>query len=106
MLELADATLDEMPFLIGDVVAGAWGDPIPLRRDGGDRPQLLLDVGDRRVSVVAPVGEHRPALDAGEQRERLRIVPRRAAGQEELQRVAQRIDQHMDLRAEAAARPP
>jgi hypothetical protein len=39
-----------------------------------------------------------------QERDRLRIVPRRATRQAKLQRVAERLDQHLHLCAEPAAR--
>ena len=104
LLELVDATFDQVALFVRRVVAVAWVDAALLGRNGGGRMQLFLDVGDGGVGIVASIGQHFLGLLPGQQRDGLRVVARRAAGEDKLQRVAQRIHQHVDLRAEAAAR--
>src|SRR4051794_30908555 len=106
VLEPADEALDQVALLVRGEVAGARRDPALLGRDGGHGLHLLLDVGDRLVRVVAAVGQHLVRLDPGQQRDGLRVVPRRATGQEELQRVAESVCEDVDLGAEATPRAP
>jgi len=71
-----------------------------------DGVPLALDVGDGGVGIVPPSGQDFLRFYPRQERDRLRLVARRAAGEEELQWVAQRIDQHLQLGAEAPARAP
>jgi len=95
MLELADETLDQVPLLIGGIVAWASHCAGLTRGDGGPCLQLLLDRGERGVRIVPPIGEHFLRPQAVEERDRLRVVARRATRQDETQRIPQRVDQDM-----------
>ena len=52
------------------------------------------------------VGDQRSGLHRGQEVVRSRQVVRFTAGQEEAERIAERIDQRMDLGAQSAARAP
>jgi hypothetical protein len=74
------------------------------RRDhrglAGGRQRLT----DARVGVERLVGDQRIGLHRGQQVVRPLRVVCLAAGQEEVERVAQRVDQGVDLGAQSAAR--
>ena len=103
---LADAALDELALLVRGVGAVARCHPASPGWDRRDGVQLALDVRDRRVRIVAPVGQHLARMAARPQRERLRVVARRAAREDEPRRVAEGVDQDVELAAEPAPRPP
>ena len=68
--------------------------------------ELLLDVPDRRVSIVAPVSDDFPRPLPRLQRDRLRVVAGGTARHDELERVAERIHEDVELGAEAAPGAP
>ena len=74
--------------------------PVLLRRDHRLGP-LPLRRGDDRIAVVSLVGDERIRLVPPHQRLGLRDVRRLARRQEELDRVAQGVDEDVDLRAES-----
>ena len=102
LLEFVEEPLDEIALSIEGEVAGSldratgggWN-------DGGDSAsgQKL----DQAIGVVGLVGKQRPQLDVLDQRlglAEVRGLPRR---QQKLHRVAERIDQGMDLGGQSAA---
>lgn len=106
VFEFADETLDKVALHVGRVVAATRIGTALSGWDGRSGMQLLLDIGNRRISIIPAISKDFLRLLPGEQRERLRVVARRATRQDKFQRIAQRIDEDMDLRAEATARAP
>ena len=103
MLDDIEEALDEIALAIEREVAFAFDRAIGFRRDDrhdGAHAEAL----DEAVAVVALVGEERFGLDLGGQRFRLRDVVRLAAGETDRQRIAERVDDGVDFRGEAAAR--
>ncbi len=104
--ELSDElkeTLDEVAFGVKGVVAIARDLAIRFWRDDRlDRPDF--EALDKAVGVVAFVAEEGFGLHFGREGLGLGDVVDLAAGEAERQRIAQGVDDHMDLGGQAAAR--
>ena len=103
VLEFADEARDEVPLRVGRIVTVAWCHPAFLGGDRGRGMQLLLDISNRRVSIIPAIGQDFLRPLPGQQREGLRVVARRPTRQDEFQGITQRIDQDVNLGAEATA---
>jgi hypothetical protein len=105
VLELVEEALDEVALTVESKVGLARVFAVGLR--GNDwRDAAVLERLDERVGVVAFVGEKGFRLDLLQQRLRLRDVGRLPRRERQCDRVAQRIDEGMYLRRQAAARAP
>ena len=78
---------------------------VAARRNHGFRA-ALGDVLAQVVCIEGFVGEHRIAIDILQQRGRLRDVMCLSLGQDQSGKIAQALDQRMDLGAQSAARAP
>src|SRR4051794_14415756 len=103
LLDQVDEPLDLLAFLVQMLVIIARHFPVLLRRDhrlGPLPPRRLHD----RVTVEGLVGDERTRLVPLHQRLGLRDVRLLAPRQDELDRVAQGVDENVDLGAESAPR--
>lgn len=104
LLELGEEVLDQMACRIKLSVIPARRCPVGSWRDhrglAGGRQRLT----HARVGIECLVGDQRVGLYCGQQVVGPLQVVCLAAGQEEADRVAQRIDQGVDLGAQSAAR--
>ena len=80
--------------------------PIGPRRDHGGFAGGGQRLEDARVGVERLVGDQRIGLHRGQEVVCSHQVVRFTAGQEKAERIAERIDQCMDLGAQSAARAP
>ena len=90
-----------MAFLVDVPVNLAWRGT--LARWDDRFGALADDEGEDRLGVIALVGDDVVALLAGQQADGLRHIVRLAAGQAQVDRIAERVDDDMDLAGEAAA---
>ena len=105
MLDLAEEPLDEVALLVDMLVVGdglrsrcyRWNDSLGL---GG------IDGRAGTVAVVAFVGEELVEVEPLDQGLRLLAVVDVPARQDEAQRIAESVDDDVDLRARATARTP
>lgn len=105
MLDLVEEALNEVAFAVQGEVAGARLFPVGLRRD--DRGDLaLFEAVDELIGVVALVAKHRVGVEAFEQQLGLRDIGGLPRRERQRDGVAERIDDRMDLRRQAAARAP
>ncbi len=105
MFESIEETLDEVAFGVEGEVAGAGGLAVGLGRD--HRLDAAHGQGvDETVGVIPFVGDEGLRLEFGEQRLGLGDVVRLTAGQADRQRIAERVDDGVDLGRQSAARPP
>ena len=103
VLESIEEALDEIAFAVERVVALALDFPVRLGRDDGpDRPDI--ERGDEAVAVVSLVTDQSLRLDLRGQMFGAGDVMRLPAGEANRERIAQRIDDGMDLRGQSAAR--
>ena len=80
--------------------------PVGSRRDHRGLARSRQRLKHARVGVERLVGDQRVGLNGGQQVISPLKVVCLAAGQEEADRVAQRVDQSVDLGAQSAARVP
>ena len=97
-----DHALDQIALAVEGEVAGALLFAIGFRRDDG-RDLAVFQGGDEPVGVVALVGEQRFGLEPFEQRLGLCDVGGLPRRQRQCDGIAERIDDGMDLRRQAAA---
>ena len=103
MLELVEEALDEVALAIEGEVGRSGLLAVGLRRD--DRRDVTpLERFDERVGVISLVGDQSLGPEAFEQRLGLRDVGGLPRRQRQRDRVAERIDDSMDLGRQAAAR--
>ena len=105
LFEEVEETLDEIAFGVEREVASARRLAVGLAGD------YRLDAAhgqgfDEAVGVVTLVGDDGLRLDFGEQRFGLGDVVSLTAGQADRQRIAERVDDGVDLGRQPAARPP
>ena len=105
MLDLVEEPLDQVAILVDILVVG---DGLRARAVGGHDclASSGRNHGTQAVGVVARVGDELVEIEAGDQCFGLVDVVDLAGRQDEAQRVAERIDRGVDLRAQAAARAP
>ena len=106
LLDLGEEVLDQMARRIKLSVIVARRGPVGSRRDHRGLTGGCQRLKYPRVGVERLVGDQRIGLHRGQQVVGPLQVVRLAAGQEEVDRVAQRVDQGVDLGAQAAARAP
>ncbi len=106
LLEFCEEVLNQMPCLVEVAVEVSGDDAVGLRR----YDRLLASSGqgfkDPHIGVEGFVGDQCVSLHGRDQLIRADQVVRLSAGQEEADRVAERIDQRMDFRAQSAAGSP
>ena len=104
LFELAEKPLDEIAFAIEGKIGIARRDPIGLGwNDRHDASALeLLDQG---IGIIGLVGQEGLGLDLVEQRRGLADIGRLSRRERQGDRIAERIDDGMDLRGQPAARP-
>ena len=95
--QIALAIEHEVTFAFDFAIGFWWND---------DLNTAGLKIGDVAVRVIALVAEHRARIDPGSQRFGLLDVVDLPAREAELQRVAQSIDNRMNLRRQPTARTP
>ena len=103
MFEAIEESLDEVARLVAVPVDLAWRVPVATRRDDGLSAGGLDDL-NQGIAVVALVGDHRLGGDGLEQGSALGDVSDLAAGQDQPDGIAQRIDAGMDLGGQSAPR--
>src|SRR5512135_3717052 len=103
LLDQADAPLDLLAILVQMLVIIARHLPVLLRRDHRLGPLALRRTHDR-IAVVRLVGDERPRLVPFPPRLGLGNVGFLAPRTNELDRVAQGVDEDVDLGAESAPR--
>jgi hypothetical protein len=102
---VADGSLDPVAFLVDFGVEGAisvHAGSLRDDRDGADR----LDMVEDGVSVIGLVGDDVPWPQAGNERERMGGVTGLAAGEDEADRPAQRVDRDVPLARQSASGAP
>ncbi len=105
MFDAAEVAFNEITVLILMPVIGCWRGTVGARRN--DRFGATLgDVLAQLVSIKGFIGDHRIGIDALEQRGSLRDVMCLALGQDESGKVAQALDQRVNLGAQSAPRAP
>ena len=101
----AEVAFNEIAVLILMPVIGCWRGAVGARRN--DRFRATLgDVLAQLVSVKGFIGEHRIGIDVLQQRSSLRNVMCLPLGQDESGKVAQALDQRLDLGVQSAPRAP
>ena len=103
MLEFAEEPLDEIALAIQGEVGLARGSPVGLGRDDGN-DVACFERRDQGIAVVAFVGEEGFGRDLVEQRFGLGDVGGLTRRQRQRNRVAERIDNSVDLGRQPAAR--
>ena len=104
LFEFGEEVFDEMAGLVEIPVVAAWRRPIGLGRDDGCLAGGGERVEDAFVGVVGPVGNQGLGLHVRQPVVGTDQIMSLPAAQDEADRVAQRIDQGMDLGAQAPAR--
>lgn len=105
LFESIEETLDEVAFGVEGEVACAGGPAVGLGRD--HRLDAAHRQGfDETVGVVTFVGDEGLRLDFGQERLGLGDVVGLTAGQADRQRIAERVNDGVDLGRQSAARPP
>jgi hypothetical protein len=104
LLDLGEEVFDQMARRIKRSVILARRAPVGSRRDHRGLAGGCQRLNDARVGIERLVGDQRIGLDRGQQVVGPDQVVCLAAGQEEADRVAQRVDQGVDLGAQSAAR--
>lgn len=97
--------LDEVAFGVEREVARSLNLAVGLGRNDRD-DVAYLEAGDEAVGVVSLVGDHGVRLDLGGKRFSLGDVVNLAAGEADCERIAQGIDDGMDLGGQPAPRAP
>ena len=105
VLQLIEETLDEVAFGVEAEVAWAGEFAVGLGRDHGLDAAHGQSV-DEAVGVITFVGDEGLGLDFGEERFGLGDVVDVSAGQADRQRIAEGIDNGVDLGRQSAARSP
>ena len=105
LLDQVDEPLHLVPFLIEMLIIGPRLLPVLLGRDQRLGP-APLDPSHQVIAVIPLVGDGRPRIEALEQGRALTDIRRLAGRQDEPHRVAQGVDDDVDLGAESAARSP
>ena len=106
LLDLGEEVLNQMARCIELSVIVARRGPVGSWRDHCGLARGRQRLKDARVGVERLVGDQRVGFHGGQQVVRPDQVMCLAAGQEEANRVAQRVDQGVDLGAQSAARVP
>ncbi len=103
-LSSVDEAFDDVAFSVADSVTVPW---LPTIAAGRDDHLDLVDCEQlsQRVRSVAFIGNNGIKMERGEQRFSLGEVMAFSASQDELQGKAKRIDEEMDLAAEATPAP-
>lgn len=102
MLEFVEEPLDEVALAVEGEVALARGDAIGLgRNDRGDAPRLQGQ--DQGVGVIGLVGQEGSRTDSGQQRLGLAKIGGLAGGQRDADRIAQGVDDDVDLGGQSAS---
>jgi hypothetical protein len=102
VLELVEEPFDEVAFSVEGEVALARGDAIDLWRDDrGDAPRLQGQ--DQSVGVIGLVGQEGSRTDPGQQRLGLAKIGGLAGGQRDADRIAQSVDDDVDLGGQSAS---
>src|SRR5436305_424566 len=103
MLDLVEEALDQIAVLVDVVVVGDGLRP-RSGRGNDSRGTRLCDAGAKPIGVVALVGQEMFERDAADQVLGLEDVVHLAAGQDETNGIAKRVDARTDLGAQAATR--
>ena len=102
VLELVEEALDEVALAVEREVAMARGDAIGLGRDDrGDAPRLQGQ--DQGVGVIGLVGQEGPRADPGQQQLGLAKIAGLTGRQRDADRIAQGIDDDVDLGGQSAS---
>src|SRR5262249_24937966 len=105
VLELVEEALNKIALAVECEIACSRGLAVVL--GWNDRRDLALGEGiDERVSVVSLVTDQGIWVDVFDQRFRARQIMSLAGGEHELDRIAQGVDERMNLGGQSAARPP
>jgi hypothetical protein len=106
LLELGEEVLDQVARLIEVPIEGSRRAAVASRRDDHGLAGRREGLDDPLVSVERLVGDQRVGLHVRQEVISADQIMRLAAAQMEAERVAQCIDQGMDLGAQATTRPP
>jgi hypothetical protein len=102
VFELVKEALDEVAFAVEGEVALSRGDAIGLGRD--DRSDAArLQGQDQGVGVIGLVGQEGSRTDPGQQRLGLAKIGGLAGGQGDADRIAQGVDDNVDLGGQSAS---
>jgi hypothetical protein len=102
VLEFVEEALDEISLAIQSEIAGQWRRATRMGRNHRDDFPLGEDT-DERVGVVRLVGNDRPWVDTLEQWLAAGEIVVLSWGENELDRVAESVDQRMNFRAQPTA---
>lgn len=105
LFESIEETLDEVTFGLEAEVASAGGFAVDLGRDHGFDAAHGQSI-DEAVGVIALVGDEGLRFDFGQQRDGLGDGVDLSAGQADRQRIAERINDRVDLGRQSAPRSP
>ena len=106
LFDPGEEVLDQMALAVKRSVIIAQRGPVGPRRDHRRLAGRNQGLKDALVGVVCLVGDQRIGRHRGQEVVCSHQVVRFAAGQEEAERIAERIDQCMDLGAQSAPRAP
>ena len=102
LLDDVEEALDQVSFAVECEIAGSLGLAVRFRRD--DRLDASqFEALDEAVCVIALVGEDRLYFDLFGKRLGLRDVVNLAAGEADDERIAERVDDGVNLRRQPAA---
>lgn len=104
LFEAVEESLDEVPRLVSCPVGLARRQAVAARRNNGFGPRGGDGLDDYIVAIPL-VGDDCLDRDGIDQRRTLRDIGDMTAGEDQSQRIAQRIDAGVDLRGQSAARP-
>lgn len=103
LLELAEEVLDEVARGVEIAVERLRSSAMPLGRDGRGLACLAQPVEHALIGVIGAIGEQRRRLQSRQQHVAAAKVMRLARRQVKADRIAQRVDQGMDLGAQPAS---
>jgi hypothetical protein len=102
VLDLINETLHQVAFLVEMLIVLALLDPISTGRDDAGRA-ALRNARKKGILIIGFVGNHELRFVCAQQLRRLRAIMPLPARQTKVKRVAQGIDDDVNLGAEAAA---
>lgn len=106
LFDFAEEVLDQVALLVKVPVECTRVDAVALGRNNGGLARRSQRVEDALVGIETFIGDQRVCLHAGQQVVGPDQIVRFASGQQESERIAESVDQSVDLRAQSAARAP
>jgi hypothetical protein len=102
LLEFAEEILDQVSRLVERLIKLAGGGSVLPRRDDGGFSGLRQRLEDALIGIVGFVGDQHPGGHLRQQRIGADEIMGLSRGQQEAQRIAERVDQSMDFSAQSA----